>query len=59
MLAADILARLLRAPAELLTGVVVAFIGAPFLLAALRDQGRLDETRLPPTTPGAMRARVG
>lgn len=40
MLAADILARLLRAPAELLTGVVVAFIGAPFLLAALRrDQG--------------------
>lgn len=38
MLAADILARLLRAPAELLTGVVVAFLGAPFLLAALRRQ---------------------
>ena len=40
MLVADILARLLRAPAELLTGVVVAFIGAPFLLAALRSRGR-------------------
>lgn len=40
MLAADILARLLRAPAELLTGVVVAFIGAPFLLAALRRDQR-------------------
>ncbi|WP_447919688.1 FecCD family ABC transporter permease [Achromobacter aegrifaciens] len=38
MLAADILARLLRAPAELLTGVVAAFLGAPFLLAALRRQ---------------------
>lgn len=40
MLIADILARLLRAPAELLTGVVVAFIGAPFLLAALRSRPR-------------------
>ncbi|WP_061071171.1 FecCD family ABC transporter permease [Achromobacter xylosoxidans] len=40
MLVADILARLLRAPAELLTGVVVAFIGAPFLLAALRGRAR-------------------
>ncbi|MGW8305534.1 MAG: FecCD family ABC transporter permease [Achromobacter pulmonis] len=40
MLIADILARLLRAPAELLTGVVVAFIGAPFLLAALRRRSR-------------------
>lgn len=40
MLIADILARLLRAPAELLTGVVVAFIGAPFLLAALRRRPR-------------------
>ncbi|MDD7993427.1 iron chelate uptake ABC transporter family permease subunit, partial [Achromobacter xylosoxidans] len=40
MLVADILARLLRAPAELLTGVVVAFIGAPFLLAALRKRAR-------------------
>lgn len=40
MLVADILARLLRAPAELLTGVVVAFIGAPFLLAALRSRAR-------------------
>jgi len=38
MLTADILARLIRAPAELLTGVVVAFLGAPFLLAALRRQ---------------------
>ena len=38
MFAADILARLLRAPAELLTGVVAAFLGAPFLLAALRRQ---------------------
>ncbi|CUI76175.1 FecCD family ABC transporter permease [Achromobacter xylosoxidans] len=40
MLVADILARLLRAPAELLTGVVVAFIGAPFLLLALRGRAR-------------------
>lgn len=40
MLIADILARLLRAPAELLTGVVVAFIGAPFLLLALRGRAR-------------------
>ena len=40
MLAADILARSLRAPAELLTGVVVAFIGAFFLLAALRRDQR-------------------
>ncbi|CAB3886840.1 putative siderophore transport system permease protein YfiZ [Achromobacter insuavis] len=40
MLVADILARLLRAPAELLTGVVVAFLGAPFLLAALRGRAR-------------------
>jgi iron complex transport system permease protein len=38
MLAADVLARLLRAPAELLTGVVAAFLGAPFLLAALHRQ---------------------
>lgn len=38
MLTADILARLLQAPAELLTGVVAAFLGAPFLLAALRRQ---------------------
>lgn len=36
MLVADILARVLRAPAEVLTGVVVAMLGAPFLLAALR-----------------------
>lgn len=40
MLVADILARLLRAPAELLTGVVVAFLGAPFLLIALRSRAR-------------------
>ena len=40
MLAADILARLLRAPAELLTGVVVAFIGARLPAGrAARDQG--------------------
>lgn len=40
MLVADILARVLRAPAEVLTGVIVALLGAPFLLAALRRSAR-------------------
>jgi len=36
MLAADIVARTVLAPAEVLTGVIVALIGAPFLLTAVR-----------------------
>ncbi|WP_313295702.1 iron ABC transporter permease [Diaphorobacter sp.] len=38
LLLADVLARWLRAPAEVLTGVVVALLGGPFLLMALRRQ---------------------
>jgi len=36
MLVADTVARTVLAPAEVLTGVIVALIGAPFLLAAVR-----------------------
>ena len=58
MLAADILARSLRAPAELLTGVVVAFIGAfPAGRATPRPEG--GSMSMPPAHDacGAMRAR--
>ena len=57
MLAADILARLLRAPAELLTGVVVAFIGAPCWPRYARPEG--GSMSMPPAHDacGAMRAR--
>lgn len=40
LLAADVLARVIARPEELMVGVVTAFVGAPFLLAAVR-RGRV------------------
>lgn len=36
LLAADVAARIIARPEELMVGVVTAFVGAPFLLAAVR-----------------------
>ncbi|REK10208.1 MAG: iron ABC transporter permease, partial [Actinobacteria bacterium] len=40
LVAADIVARTVAAPAELPIGIVTAFVGAPFFLVVLRSVGR-------------------
>jgi len=36
MILADLLARLLLSPSEIMTGILTALLGAPFLLVAVR-----------------------
>lgn len=42
LMAADVLARTVMAPAELPIGVVTAFLGAPFFILVLRSMGRSE-----------------
>jgi iron complex transport system permease protein len=41
LIAVDVLARTVIAPAEIPIGVITAFVGAPFFVAVLRRSGRM------------------